>query len=109
MPALLLLCCLSTSFPYQSLHLLQQLSSKMFMHRSLIRGLGLWLLLLAVMCDASGQGSKVVIRKNSKLSDDGGNRIVFKRSPHTAGECHLLDFVRLLGVNFVTGVFIDAF
>ncbi|KAM4568084.1 LOW QUALITY PROTEIN: collagen, type XXVIII, alpha 1b [Fundulus diaphanus] len=75
----------STSFSHQPLHLLQQLSLNMSLHRSLIRELGLLLLVLALMHDASGQRREKTRKKNYKLHDDGGTGIFFDRSTQ-AGE-----------------------
>ncbi|XP_015256288.1 PREDICTED: collagen alpha-1(XXVIII) chain-like [Cyprinodon variegatus] len=68
----------------------------MFLHRSLIRGLALWLLVLALTQDASGKRKKEAHRKNYKLRDDGGNGVIFDRTTQAKGTKCSLEVVFIL-------------
>ncbi|XP_043974238.1 collagen, type XXVIII, alpha 1b [Gambusia affinis] len=78
------------------LHLLQVLSLKMFLHRSPIRGVGLWLLLLAFTHGASGQRRKEAKSSNYKLQDDGGNGIFVTKSFYPLGRNCSLEVIFIL-------------
>lgn len=67
----------------------------MFLHRSLIRGLALWLLVLALTQDASGKRKKEAHRKNYKLRDDGGNGVIFDRTTQAKGESVLFRYCQI--------------